>query len=184
MQVDVHFESGREVLNAYWGYLSGGGLTIEPETSTSLHKGQHVALQVHIGARRCFSVNGRVARTGHGGTIIAFDTDESQNQLLSAALSEQPIDLEAHLSLCDTSQRALVPARLFEISEDGCCLRLRAEHGALFNVGAEVVIEAPGFRINGCVVSANERDRCVIFGLADDDAVQAIRTCLHAIQSS
>ena len=182
-RVDVHFETGRDVLNAYWGYLSGGGLTLHDGRNHSdpatLQVGQHVDLHVHVGPRREFTVNGRVARIGHGETVIAFDTSESQNQLLAAALSDRSTDMPAHLVLSEMRQRAAAPAHLFEISEDGCCVRLSPEHCAAFNVGAEVIIEAPGFSISGCVVSANDQVRCVIFGLGDDKAVQAVRACVH-----
>ncbi|MCG8418300.1 MAG: hypothetical protein MJE77_10195 [Proteobacteria bacterium] len=116
---------------------------------------------------------------GDAETVIAFDTSESQNRLLSAALSDKAIDMEARLTLCDMPSEATTMARLFELSEDGCCLRLRSEQGELFAIGAEVVIEAQGFRISGCVISARDDERCIIFGLGDNEAIEAVRACLH-----
>lgn len=180
MRVDVHFETGREILHAYWGYLSGGGITLD-NPGHALRAGQRITLLVHIGARRQFEVCGRVARASCDSTLVAFDTGESQNQLLAAALSDRPTDLVAHLALCDAKRTAQVSAHLYELSEDGCCLRLGPDYEGSFSVGAEVTIHAPGFSIDGCIISSNGRERCVIFGIADSDALRGVR---HVLRSS
>ena len=179
MRVDVHFETGRDILHAYWGYLSGGGITLE-KCGLALRPDQRVTLLVHVGAHRQFEVSGRVARTSRDATLVAFDTIESQNQLLAAALSHCSTDFIARLTPCNAARREPVTARVHELSEDGCCLRLGSENAGAFPVGSEVTIEAPGFSINGCIISTQGRERCVIFGIADSQALQGVRAVLHS----
>ena len=185
MRVDIHFETGRDILGAYWGHLSHGGLAIHPSRDSEpegvvLDKGQEVTLCVHVGGQREVSVQGHVAHVGNQGTLVAFDTDDSQSQLLIAALSERALDIEVEVESRKGTGRAAVSARLSQLSEDGCCLRLDSAHDELFDVGSEIFIEAPQFRIGGCVVLAHGTDRCVIFGLDDDDdtnSAQAVAAC-------
>jgi hypothetical protein len=175
-QLDVHFANGREVLNAYWGYLSGGGLTIRRhEKAQELRSGQPLVLHVHIGARRAFSVRGNVVRALPDKIIIRFDARDTQNRLLTEALAERDIDMEARLSFSDMSSTTVKKARVFVLSEDGCGLRLSADdEGAPPDVGTEVAIEASGFRIDGCVVAASDSERCILFG-SDKKAIEAVR---------
>jgi hypothetical protein len=175
-QLDIHFANGREVLNAYWGYLSGGGLTIRRhEKAQELKAGQAVVLHVHIGTRRAFSVHGQVVRAWPDKIVIRFEAHDTQNRLLTEALAEQDIDMEARLSFTDTSSTTVKTARLFVLSEDGCGLRLSADdEGAPPDVGTEVAIEASGFRIDGCVVAASDSERCILFG-SGSDAIEAVR---------
>ena len=192
MRVDVYFESGRDVLNAYWGYISGGGLMIPSKdgihSSPELRTGQKVTVQVNIGPRsrshdrprRQCSVHGRIARADCDETVIAFDTEESQSQLLSAALSEQPVDFQAHLTLRDYPPESMTPSHLFELSEDGCCLRLPPDRSSSYPVGSEIVIEAADFCISGCVVASSGCERYVIFGFGDEVATRAVRACLDS----
>jgi hypothetical protein len=174
-QLDIHFANGREVLNAYWGYLSGGGLTIRRhERALELKSGQALVLHVHIGARRAFSVHGNVVRALPDKTIIRFDARDTQNRLLTEALAERDIDMEARLSFTDMSSTTVTTARLFVLSPEGCGLRLSADEGAPPDVGTEVAIEASGFRIDGCVVAASETERCILFG-SGSKAIEAMR---------
>ena len=128
MQLDVHFSDGREVLNAYWGYLAGGGLIIRrDDNAQALENGQPVVLHVHIGTRRAFSIHGNVVRCLPDRTMIRFDAHDTQNRLLTEALAERDIDMEARLSFTDMSSTTVKRARLFVLSENGCGLR-RAKH--------------------------------------------------------
>lgn len=178
-EVAVHFANGRDVLNAYWGFLASGGLTIARDNDAQeLSPGQDITLHVHIGMHRVFAIRGKVMLTQSRRAFIAFAGNESQNRLLAAALSERPIDLEARITVSGKPSEAVSSARLFELSEDGCCLRLSSESGTSFAVGTEIAIEANGFRIEGCVVSACECERCILF--SDESDIEAVRAYVQA----
>lgn len=180
-KLDLHFANGREVLNAYWGYLAGGGITLtRHERARELKQGQAILLHLHIGSQRAFSIHGTVASTSPDRTLIAFGAEDTQNRLLMAALAERALDMEARLSVSDTAERTETKARLFVLSEDGCCLRLNPESAARVAVGTKVAIEAGDLRIVGYVISANEDIRCVIFGKNDSAALEAVRACVRA----
>lgn len=179
-QLDVHFSSGREVLNAYWGYLAGGGLTIRRgEADQELRDGQPLLLHVHIGTRRAFSVHGNVVRALPEKAIIRFDEHDTQYRLLTEALAERDIDMEARIKVTDMSNPTVTSARLFVLSEDGCCMRLSRDDGSSLDVGTEVAIEALGFHIDGCVVSAQDCECCVLFGSSDREAMETVRAYMR-----
>ena len=189
-EVEIHFASGREVLNAYWGHLTGGGLTIARDEQTQeLQEGQPVSLRVRVASHHWhqgIAVQGKVVRAHSQKAMIAFDVGDSQNRLLTAALSGRYIDTEARVVLTETASNAVTASgQVFELSEDGCCLRLSdAWDESMLDVGTDVALELEGLRVDGCVVWAQARQRWIIFngagGGGDDGAGDMIRAYLQA----
>lgn len=179
-EVEIHFASGREVLGAYWGHLSGGGLAIEQNEQTQeLYEGQPVSLRVHVASHQRIAVQGKVVRTKPHKAMIAFDVGESQIRLLTAALSGRYIDTEARVVVSHMAAGVeAVVGRVFELSEDGCCIHLADEHSDALSVGTEVSLELDGLRVSGCVFWAEAGQRWILFG--SEGADEAVRAYLQA----
>ncbi len=172
--LEVRFETGREVLNAYWGYLSDGGLIIPDQGLLAV--GDPVSLSVFIvSSHSSYSLTGRVVRcdAAAGRAVIAFSPGEPQDMLLTQALADAEhvparrarrfrVALDARV--LDASNGILpVDARLVDLSEYGCCVRLddRA-HGEL-PVGTPIEISADDFAVGGRVVWTRHTERGVAF---------------------
>ncbi len=179
--VHVRFDSGREVLGAYWGFLSNGGLLIPHHGDLEL--GEHVALQVHVQSTQSdFSLAGRVVNCeSNGYTAVAFSEGEPHDMLLSDALAEtedlpprehhrHPFDREATLSEADHHEDTLV--RLVNVSESGCCLEVDHSHTAEFAVGTQVNVRMGDFDAPGEIVWTANTERGVRFS---DDTAPAVR---------
>lgn len=165
-EVDIHFASGRDVLGAYWGYLSGGGLAIERSAyMQELHEGQPVALRVHVASHQGVAVSGKVVRTKPHKAMIAFDVGDSQLRLLTAALSGRYMDTEMQVTVrdADSGTEAAV-GRVFELSEDGCCIRLNDDDDSTcLPAGTEVALDMDGLHVTGCVLWAQDQQRWILF---------------------
>ena len=183
IQVDIYFSTGGEVLQAYWGYVSGGGIIISRSSEVeALHEGRALVLHIHIGARRAVSVDGTVAKVAGDKVFVSFALPrEAERRLLTAALAERDIDVEAKLSKAQAADPSVTNARMFVLSEDGCWLRLGPDSSAALDIGTEVAIEAPDFSIRGCVVFACERERGILFRMGDPEALEAVRACVSAV---
>lgn len=173
-QVDVRFGSGRDVLNAYWGYLSTGGLVIrEPE---GLDVGQPVALNVQIESSQSrYSFCGKVVRRQSDGRIVvAFRPGEPHDMLLTEALAETDkvparrhrryrVDLVARVS-APTGEE--LPARVVNLSEGGCCVRVDQRTEGELDLGTNIDIKSPDFSVTGEVVWTRHHERGVRFANA------------------
>lgn len=178
-QVDVHFGSGQEVLGAYWGFLSDGGLVI-PDGG-ELDEGQSVTLHVHIASSDTdYDLGGRVVRLHRydGRAIVAFDPGEPHDMLLTAALAETDdvparrfhrYSLALPVELTDGS--ASLAGRLLDLSVGGCCVRLRGD-GDGFAIGSSVRVTTSSFSATGTVVWARGADRGVSFDSAGEAAAE------------
>jgi len=168
----VSFGSGQEVLNAYWGFLGDGGLVIADDVG--LEQGESVRLQVRVASLESeFALAGRVvrARPGRGGAVVAFDPGQPQDMLLSAAIAEaddvparesRRYDVDELVELRANGQSA--EARVVNVSESGCCLRLDAAGRDALPAGElEVRIEGPHFTARGTIVWSNSSERGVHF---------------------
>ena len=181
----VRFGTGVEVLNAYWGYLSDGGLIIEDRSE--LDVGDMVALDVHIESSRTnYALAGKVVRreSASGQAVIAFDPGQPHDLLLSEALAETDnvparrhrryrIELAATLKRPDADPRR---ATLVNISREGCCVRLGEPDGGSFGVGASLEIEAGELVATGTVVWQRGIERGIRFSADSGDVAQ---TLLH-----
>jgi hypothetical protein len=169
-QVDVRFNSGRDVLNAYWGYLSHGGLVIRD--NSSLDVGQAVDLQVEIESSQSrYSFAGDVVkRQADGQAVIAFRPGEPHDMLITEALAEtDQVPPRRHRRYhVDLTARVVSPsggelaARVVNVSEGGCCFRVDLSNTD-FDIGSNVDIYAGNFRASGRVVWTRHTERGVRF---------------------
>jgi hypothetical protein len=157
-QVEVRFSCGKDVLSAYWGFLSDGGLVIPDRDD--FDEGQAIKLSIHIASSdTSYALGGRVVRRHMAGqqAIVAFDPGEPHDMLLTAALSETddvparrfrryPVSLPAEI---ERSGEELA-GQLTDISRAGCCIRLAGEH--TLAVGDRVHLSTPRFAASGAVV--------------------------------
>ncbi len=169
--VDVRFADGRGALNAYWGYLSDGGLVLdEPEP---LVEGELVALNVHFESSRMqHRVCGRVVscRPRRRQAVVAFSAGES-GRFLHAALSDNRVDVVVRMGDA-ANLHEVATARMLNVSSEGCCVRLGIDRASLFPVGSRVRIETPRLRVDGCVVWALGNERGVLFSFEGDGEAQ------------
>ena len=137
--IEITFTTGRDVLKAYWGFLSNGGLVLHEEHDLEL--GDPVALRVTIASsQREYKLRGHVVRrpdVSHASperTVIEFAPGEPHDLLLSAAWAEtdnvparrhrrQPVDREIAVRV---PQKGATPiaGRLLNVSLGGCCVNV------------------------------------------------------------
>lgn len=197
-ELEVRFDSGRDVLSAYWGYLSDGGLVIPDEGGLAV--GDPVSLSILItSASATYSLAGRVVRRDAAAqrAVIAFAPGQPHDMLLTQALADADkvparrarrfrVDLDARVR--DSRNGAHpVAARLVDVSELGCCVRLAAGTGAPPLVtGTPIEIAADLFNVEGRVVWDRADDRGVVFAAAEDcrdpDGLERVRSFLRALE--
>lgn len=197
-ELEVRFDSGRDVLSAYWGYLSDGGLVIPDEGGLAV--GDPVSLSILItSASATYSLAGRVVRRDAAAhrAVIAFAPGQPHDMLLTQALADADkvparrarrfrVDLDAHVR--DSRNGAHpVPARLVDVSELGCCVRLaRATDLPPLVTGTPVEIAAEPFHVEGRIVWDRADDRGVMFAPAgesrDPHALSRVRDYLRALE--
>ncbi len=166
-QIRVTFGSGQEVLSAYWGFLSDGGLVIPDHDD--LNEGQPVQLQIHIdssGAR--YDLGGRVVRchAADRQAIVAFHPGEPHDMLLTAALAEAddvPARRFQRYAVSLPVEVGGVQAQLVDVSAGGCCLRLAAPLASELPIGVDVVVSTQEFEARGTIVWIHGLDRGVSF---------------------
>jgi hypothetical protein len=177
-EIDVRFDNGRDLLNAYWGYLSDGGLVIDDQNGLGV--GEAVSLRVHIATSGSnYLIAGIVRRQTPGGQlVVAFRPGEPHDMLLTEALAETDnVPARRHRRF-----RLLLPAqvrtngaepvavRLVNVSHQGCCFEIADGLRASLAVGSRIEIEvpeqAPEVRVGGEVVWVRNTER----GVRLDDA--------------
>lgn len=193
--VEVRFASGKEVLGAYWGYLSDGGLVIPDDGGLTV--GDAVSLSVQItSASASYALAGRVVRRDPTSrrAVIAFAPGQPHDMLLTQALADADnvparrarrfrVDLDA--TVRDRSNGAEEePARLIDVSELGCCLQLPLATEEDMTIGTPVEIAAGPFRVAGNVVWTRRDERGVAFvpgGGHTADGIDRVRAYLHQL---
>lgn len=179
-EVAVTYSTGGEVLNAYWGFLSHGGLILED--GEHLREGEAVALDVTIeSSQQQYRLLGHVVRGQHDGaserTIVAFAPGDEQEMLLSAAWAETDnVPPRKHPRIAADVQVRIrysigadevSPARLLNISLGGCCLRLSGPFRDLQVASSKhVFVLGDRFEARGIVRWA----RASILGIQFDDS--------------
>ncbi len=177
-QVDVRFGSGQEVLTAYWGFLSDGGLIIPDRDD--LDEGQPVQLNIHIDSTdKAYELGGKIVRRAFRNehAIVAFHPGEPHDMLLTAALSETD-DVPARqyhrfnlsLPVEVTTPDLSLAGSLVNISSGGCCVRFDGVSNGGCSVGASVTVATDAFSATGVVVWVRGADRGISF---DDRGVNA-----------
>lgn len=170
-QVEVKFGTGQEVLGAYWGFLSDGGLVIPDDED--LDEGQPVQLHIHIASQYSeYDLGGRVVRrhTNDRHVIVAFDPGEPHDMLLTAALAETDDVPARRYQRFSVSIPAEIngdggdgAGRLTDVSAGGCCVRLDDSSRASFGLGSAVNISTQEFQSTGTIVWVRGKDRGVSF---------------------
>jgi hypothetical protein len=178
-QVEVRFTSGREVLGAYWGHLTGGGIAVDPATlSDEVREGQSVSLQVRVASEHRVAISGTVVKRTPSKVIVAFATDDGKRRLLTAAFSERRVALDARLLATDPDGVIDMGGHVFQLSDAGCCIRLPTmDEQLLLSVGTNVTIVVEGLRVSGCVVAARADERWVLFD-PEKEAMAGLRAYL------
>jgi hypothetical protein len=192
--VAVRFQTGQDVLNAYWGYLADGGLVIPNLFDVDVDEGEAVALRIHIESLDTdYAMEGRLVRRQPSGAhaVVAFNPGEPHDMLLSAVLAETDdvpprehrryaCDLPAELA--SPSAAGAVPCRVVNVSEVGCCIRLGVHEGRPLPPGtANVRIVADRFDATGRVVWARQADRGVQFEINGTGTPAAVRALIESL---
>jgi hypothetical protein len=170
-ELQIRFGNGREVLNAYWGYLSDGGLVV---LDHGVDVGQTVALEVHVESTRTrYALVGTVVRREAGGSmVIRFNPGEPHDMLLTEALAETDnVPARRHRRYrLERPGRIAADApiagacRILDVSEEGCCVEVTAETAAL-EVGTRLTVMWDGIKVVGKVVWSRHTERGVAFDL-------------------
>jgi Tfp pilus assembly protein PilZ len=164
--IEITFTTGRDVLKAYWGFLSNGGLVLQDEHDLEL--GDPVALRVTIASsQREYRLRGHVVRrpdVSHASperTVIEFAPGEPHDLLLSAAWAEtdnvparrhrrQPVDREIGVRVAADSGAHSLAGRLLNVSLGGCCVNV-AGCASRVRAGDTVELVAAGTNAPGLV---------------------------------
>jgi hypothetical protein len=161
-EIEITFPTGRDVLNAYWGFLSNGGLVLPSDLG--LPEGEAVILSVTIASQtERYRLTGQVVRrpvfptTGER-TVVAFDPGEPHDMLLSAAWAETdntpvrrhrrfPVEASVRFRMGEGE----AAGRLLNLSFGGCCVRAPASAGPEADIGEPIVICGEDVAIHGVV---------------------------------
>ncbi len=155
--IQVHFASGREVLNSYWGFLRNGGLVLADPRD--LVEGDSVLLDVKIKSlKRSYKIAARVVNRAPDGqrTFVAFDAGQEQDVMLNAAWADShEVPQRKHrryptgnsVLYGGNGQTATHAGQILDVSPGGC--RLRGPQ--LFAVGTRVRVIALGIELAGQV---------------------------------
>jgi hypothetical protein len=173
----VEFPSGREVLRAYWGFLSTGGLVVgEP----ALVEGDLVKLDVKIASlKKVYHLTGYVKKAEQGRAHVAFDAGHAHEELLNAAWADSHGVPERHHRRYDLGLQvsyrigdAEGQGRIVNLSRGGCCLE--AEH--TLRVGTRLHLHGEGFALDGQVrwAHASARRMGIEFSRFQDDLVACL----------
>jgi len=190
-QIAVSFSSGKDVLNAYWGFLSNGGLVIRDEQG--LREGEAVSLEVTIeSSKQRYKLNGQVVRrperpVQRDKAVIAFHPGEPHDLLLSAAWAEtdnvparrhRRFPLDTSVKFRDhTGTQHEFKGRLLNLSYGGCCLRSNARR--TIGVGDRIVLLGEdGVEVPGVVRWSRAEDLGIEFIDETGHVEQFVRTFL------
>jgi hypothetical protein len=188
-QIAVSFSTGKDVLNAYWGFLSNGGLIIRDEQG--LREGEAVALEVTIeSSQQRYKLNGQVVRrperpVQRDKAVIAFHPGEPHDLLLSAAWAETdnvparkhrrfPLDTLIRFR-DDQGVEGALRGRLLNLSYGGCCLRTGDRRS--MGIGDRIVLIGEGVEVPGIVRWSRAEDLGIEF-LEPGTVDQFVRTFL------
>jgi hypothetical protein len=188
--VEVSYATGKDLLAAYWGYLSDGGLIID---DADLRPGELVALRVTItSAGVCHELSGKVVRTREGGrAVVAFEPGQPHDMLLTEALADAedvparrhrryPVELSAEL-VNGTTQ---APAQILNVSESGCCVRVPPASRGHFSVGTSVRVRAGDLAATGRVVWARHTERGVEYADEPHGVLTWVRAYLDNVREA
>jgi hypothetical protein len=149
MRIAATFASGTDVLESYWGFLTGGGLFLPDQPD--LKEGQEVNLDIAMRGRR-YALRARLVHRSQAGSgevmALAFARGGLQSSLLADAWSDAhgvpprtfhrlAPHQSAHLKLLAAGQSR--SADVIDISYGGLCLF--AEEADHYRAGDAVLID-------------------------------------------
>lgn len=180
-QLDVRFADGHAVLNAYWGYLSGGGLVLAGDGAVDV--GDQVALRVQVSSIGSeYRLAARVVRCDQPSrVIVAFHPGEPHDLLITDALHETehvPARQDQRYVVDVQGKLAGEPVLIVNLSRSGC--RVRGAGEATAPVGARVEVDCGGHAIPATVVWASGADRGLRF---EESLPEAVLSELRAAPS-
>jgi hypothetical protein len=188
--VEVRYPTGKELLASYWGYLSDGGLIVADDR---LRAGDLVALRVRIESTGVdHELSGKVVRCRDDGrAVVAFEPGQPHDMLLTEALADAedvparrhrryPVALAAEL----VNGTASAPAKILNVSESGCCVRVPADQRGQFSVGSTVRVQAGELAASGRVVWARHTERGVEYAEEPHGVLTWVRKYLDALREA
>ncbi len=165
-EVQIDYADGEELLCAYWGYLTGGGLIID---DPGIEVGEEVALCVTIAASSTkLRLEGKVVKRepDTDKSIVAFRSGEAHDMLLSEAMSQTDNVAPRRYARFSINEKVKTTASggdhevvLVNLSQEGCCLLLADDDLRAFDVGTEVVLMHGDIHAVGSVVWSRDYDR-------------------------
>lgn len=186
--MELSYPTGGELLAAYWGYLSDGGLVVEDE---SLRPGELVSLRVTIaGQPPEETISGKVLRCrSDGWAVVGFEPGQPQDMLLSRALADAEnvparrhrryaVDLEARVQ----NGSAAAAATILNVSASGCCLRVPEAERESFSPGDRVSLSAGALSASGSVVWAKNTERGVEYSEEPHGVLTWVRAYLDRLR--
>jgi hypothetical protein len=157
--IDVRFGSGDELLSAYWGYLTGGGLII---ADPGYEVGRPLSMRVTIDSSASqYRLRGTVVKRepDSAKAIIAFRSGEAHDMLLSEALADSENVAPRRYARFGVDSHILASwhehecdARIVNVSREGCCLELSKDQRADMAIDAEVAVRYGDVHALGTVV--------------------------------
>ena len=124
----AEFESGNDLLSAYWNFLRTGGLVVqvvEPAT-----EGEQVVLVVRVRSlKKEYTFRGVVARKRDERTFVAFSGDEDPDGMINAAWADGYATPERKHRRYEVREPVVYrmggeerTATLVNLSRGGCCI--------------------------------------------------------------
>lgn len=146
--IDVCFGSGEELLNSYWGYLTGGGLII---ADPGLEVGSGLSMRVKIDSSDThYRLRGTIVKRepDTDKAIIAFRSGEAHDMLLSEALADTEnvaprrfARFEVEQPVQAVSGETRSTATLLNLSREGGCLLLPESARGSMGIDSEVELQ-------------------------------------------
>ena len=181
--IDVRFECGEDLLNSYWGYLTGGGLII---ADPGLEVGVALSMRIGISSSESeYRLHGTVVKRepDSGKAIIAFRAGEAHDMLLSEALADsENVAPRRHARfrlehpVVATVGDTRVDAMLVNLSREGCCLELAKGNRDALAIDSEVEIRHGDVYALGIVVWSRNLERGL--RMSTDEAVPLLKALL------
>ncbi len=175
-EVDVSFRSGDDLLNSYWGYLSGGGLIIP---DPGIDEGESLLMRVTlVGGEHVHALHATIVKRAPESSraIVAFHPGQVHDMLLSEAIAdsedvaprryarfrlERPVVAMPHAVPRGLSTSDQCMVMLVNLSQAGCCVELPKSSGITLAKGEQVEISHDGIQAIGTVVWSRHRERGV-----------------------
>ncbi len=178
--IDVSFGNGEELLSAYWGYLTGGGLIIH---DPGLEVGQDVSMLVTINSSASkYSLRGTVVKCEPDSekAVIAFRPGQAHDMLLSEALAESDnvaprrfarFSINCGIRVSHSGKE--LRATLVNLSQEGACLRLSTADKDELQLDQDATIVHGSVHALGKVVWVRHVERGL--QMSADEAVPLLR---------